>query len=149
MERCNGRRDESSHKKQHVGEMCLATREENCWVLVGITIKYKHDGTIEWYKARLVAKGYTQTYEIDYSETFSSVENINTIRILYSMAANKEWPLHQFDVKNAFLHRELQDEVYIEPPHGFKDRFREREICLLKPTIPFYHNYMVTFFRLL
>nr|GEX83123.1 putative reverse transcriptase, RNA-dependent DNA polymerase [Tanacetum cinerariifolium] len=62
------------------------------------TINYKPDGTIERYKARLVAKGYTQTYKIDYSETFSHVSKINTIRVLFSIAANKGWPLHQFDV---------------------------------------------------
>nr|GEX53358.1 putative RNA-directed DNA polymerase [Tanacetum cinerariifolium] len=79
------------------------------------TIKYKPDGTVERYKARLVAKGYTQTYEIDYSETFSPVAKINTLRVLFSIAANQGWPLHQFDVKNAFLHEELKKSIYGGP----------------------------------
>ncbi|GJV17454.1 putative ribonuclease H-like domain-containing protein [Tanacetum coccineum] len=102
------------------------------WVF---TIKYKPDGTIERYKARLVAKGHTQTYGIDYSETFSPVAKINTIRVLISIAANKGWPLHQFDVKNDFLHRELKEEIYMEAPRGFTDSFGEREACLLKKSL--------------
>ena len=66
-------------------------------------VKYKANGTIEQFKARLVAKGYTQTYGIDYMETFAPVAKFNAIRILISLAMNLDRPLHQFNVKNACL----------------------------------------------
>ena len=66
------------------------------WVF---TIKYKFDGSLERYKARLVAKGFTQTYGIDYLETFAPIAKLNSIRVLLSLAANFERPLQQLDVK--------------------------------------------------
>ena len=82
-------------------------------------MKYKSDGTIDRYKARLVAKGYAQTYAIDYQETFAPIAKMNTIRVTLSLAINLDWSLKQFDAKNVFLHGDLLEEVYMDPPLGF------------------------------
>lgn len=67
-----------------------------------------------------MAKGYTQKYGIDYGETFAPVARINTICILISIAANQDWTLKQFDVKNAFLNGYLDEEVYMDLPPRVK-----------------------------
>ena len=67
------------------------------------TIKYNSDGTIERYKTRLVAKGYTQTYGVDYEETFAPVAKMNTIQILMSLAVNLNWKLKQYDILKYYL----------------------------------------------
>lgn len=65
-------------------------------------------------KARLVAKGYAQTYGVDYSDTFSPVAKMTSVQIFITMATTHDWPLHQLDIKNAFIYGNLHEEVYME-----------------------------------
>ena len=82
----------------------------------------------------MVAKGFTQTHGIDYSETFAPIAKLNTIRVLLSVAANLDWPLQQLDVKNAFLNGDLEEEVYMEPPPGFDQKYGAK-VCKLKKSL--------------
>jgi hypothetical protein len=85
-------------------------------------VKRKADGLLDKYKAPLFAKGYKQRYGIYYENTFSPVVKAATIRIILSIAVSHGWSLRQLDVKNAFLHGVLAEEVYMRQPRGYEDK---------------------------
>ena len=58
--------------------------------------------------------GYAQTYDVDYYDTFFPLTMMTPIRLFISLAATYNWDLHKLDIKNVFLHGDLQDEVYME-----------------------------------
>ncbi|GJT63110.1 putative RNA-directed DNA polymerase [Tanacetum coccineum] len=93
------------------------------------------DGKVYIYKARLVAKGFTQTYGVDYEETFSPVADIRAIRILIAIAAYYDYEIWQMDVKTAFLNGFLEEEIYMEQPEGFIDPNHPSKVCKLQRSI--------------
>jgi hypothetical protein len=98
-------------------------------------VKHNVDGSMSRYKTRSVAKGYAQTYGIDYEETYNQVAKMTIVRIIIAMAATKGWSLHQMDVKNDFLHGDLQEEVYMEQPLGYVNQTHLNLVCRLKKTL--------------
>ncbi|GJX69405.1 retrotransposon protein, putative, ty1-copia subclass [Tanacetum coccineum] len=123
-------------------------KDNDVWVLVELppnarTIgskwlfkkKTDMDGAVYIFKARLVAKGFTQTYGVDYEETFSPVADIRAIRILIAIAAYYDYEIWQMDVKTAFLNEHLSEEVYMEQPEGFVNPKYPNHVCKLKRSI--------------
>jgi hypothetical protein len=82
--------------------------------------KVNENGEVDKYKARLVAKGYCQQYRIDYAKVFAPVARLDTIRIVISLAAQNSWVIYQLDVKSAFLHGEINEEVFVDQPPGYE-----------------------------
>lgn len=82
-------------------------------------IKYNPNGSVERYKTRLVAKGFTQTYGLDYFETFTPVAKMTTVRLLIAIVAAQGLSISQLDITNAFLHGDLKEVVYMKVPPGY------------------------------
>ncbi|CAL9006756.1 unnamed protein product [Prunus brigantina] len=118
--------------KNHTWTLVPSSPSQNLvgckWVF---RIKCHFDGSIECYKARLVAKGFHQRPGIDYAKTFSHVVKPATICTVLSLAVSRGWSLCQLDVKNAFLHGFLQEDVYMAQPPGFIDPTRPSYVCKL------------------
>ncbi|KAK1415826.1 hypothetical protein QVD17_31614 [Tagetes erecta] len=98
-------------------------------------IKLDPNGNGKRYRARLVAKGYAQKEGIDYQETFSPVSRKDSLRIVMALVAHYDLELHQMDVKTAFLNGDLQEDVFMTQPEGFKPKGKEHLVCKLKKSI--------------
>ncbi|GJT26561.1 putative RNA-directed DNA polymerase, partial [Tanacetum coccineum] len=87
------------------------------------------------YKARLVVKGFSQKRGIDFDEIFSPVVKMGSIRVVLGLAASLDLEVEQMDVKTAFLHGDLDKEIYMEQPEGFQVKGKEGYVCRLQKSL--------------
>jgi hypothetical protein len=87
------------------------------------------------YKARLVVKGFRQRKGIDFDEIYSPVVKMSSIRVVLSLATSLDLEIEQMDVKTAFLHGDLEEEIYMEQPEGFRVKGKEDYVRRLKKSL--------------
>ena len=104
---------------------------KNKWVF-----KLKNDDEkLLKYKARLVVKGFGQKQGINFDEIFSPIVKMCSIRVILGLATSMNLELEQLDVKIAFLHGDLDEEIFMEQPEGFKVKGKENIVCKLKTSL--------------
>lgn len=82
-----------------------------------------------------MARGFSQVPGIDYNENFSPMVRHTSIRTLLALVAMQDLELEQLDVKTAFLHGELEEEIYMRQPDGFVVEGKEEHVYLLKRSL--------------
>ena len=103
----------------------------NKWVF-----KLKKDGEkLVKYKARLVVKGFNKKQGIDFDEIFSQVVKMSSIRVILGLTTSLDFELEQMDVNIAFLHGDLEEEIYMVQQEGFEAKRKEHKVCRLKKSL--------------
>jgi hypothetical protein len=96
--------------------------------------KYASDGSVKRHKAQLVVKGFSRVEGMDYNKTFSLVAKMNSICLVLTLVVSHKWEVHQMDIKFAFLHGDLQEEIYMEQPLGY-DQNDSNRVCHFKKSL--------------
>ncbi|GKV28962.1 hypothetical protein SLEP1_g37944 [Rubroshorea leprosula] len=104
----------------------------NKWVF---RVKSKVNNPNPRFKARLVVKGFGQQKGIDYDETFSPIVKMPSLRAILDLAASLNLEIKQLDVKTAFLHGDLEEEIYMKQPEGFEVQGKKNLVCKLKKSL--------------
>jgi hypothetical protein len=101
-------------------------------------LKRDANGQITRYKARLAARGFPQEKGVDYHDTFAPTVRVIFIRAVLALAACTDWEVEQLDVVTAFLEADIEAEIYMRQPEGFRhtDINGEERVCLLKKSWP-------------
>nr|GEU35627.1 retrovirus-related Pol polyprotein from transposon TNT 1-94 [Tanacetum cinerariifolium] len=97
--------------------------------------KHDEEQTVIRNKSRLVVRGYRQEEGIDFEESFAPIARMDAIRIFLAYAAHKSFIVFQMDVKTAFLHGSLKEDVYVCQPEGFIDADHPSHVYKLKKAL--------------
>nr|GEV03136.1 hypothetical protein [Tanacetum cinerariifolium] len=109
--------------------------KSNKWIdAINAEIQSMKDNQV-WHLVDLLPNCFTQTYRVDYEETFSPVDDIRAIRILIAIAAFFDYEIWQMDVKIAFLNGYLDEDIYMVQPEGFVNPNHPRKVCKLQRSI--------------
>jgi len=116
----------------------LVPRPPSAHVITGKWIfknKFHADGRLERRKACWVVRGFSQCPGLDFDQTFSQVVKPATNRTVLHLAAACDWPVHQLDVKNVFLHGHLTEQVFYQQPAGLVDAVQPDAVCHLRKSL--------------
>lgn len=139
-------REDKEEWMQAVNEEIAALKKNNTWSLCDLPegkkaiksmwvfkVKCDDSGNIERRKARLVIKGCSQRPEFDFCETYAPVARLTTLRFLLVVINDRNLLVYQMDVKNAFLHSDIEEEVFMKAPEGVK--VSGNQVCKLNKTL--------------
>ncbi|KAH9111206.1 hypothetical protein AeMF1_014215 [Aphanomyces euteiches] len=98
-------------------------------------VKYLPNGEVERFKARLCIKGFLQIAGVDFTDTFAPVLRLESLRALCALVAILELETKQLDIKTAFLHGDLDEEIYMEQPDGYVREGSESLVCRLQKSL--------------
>ncbi|KAC9456371.1 hypothetical protein E3N88_45791 [Mikania micrantha] len=115
--------------EQAMKEEIASIERNNTWKLAELPAGHRPIGL------KLVAKGYIQKHGVDYDEVFAPVARLETVRLVLAISAQKGWFVHHLDVKTAFLHGDLNEEVFVEQPQGFEKKGCEGKVYKLNKAL--------------
>jgi hypothetical protein len=95
----------------------------------------EEDGSKKQYKARLIVKGFVKKKGIDFDEIFYAFVKMTSIRTILSLVAVEDLHLEQLDLKTSFLHRDLEEDIYMQQPQGYEVKGKENLVCRLNKSL--------------